>query len=61
MYRIGNKRGTSQCRASIVGEKLKETNEGMRQIIVVIVPHNLIVFVREYALKDGLVECNIGR
>lgn len=56
MYRIGNKERTAQCRSSIVGENLSETNKVTRQITAVIVPHHLLICVGDSTLTDGLVD-----
>lgn len=41
---------------SIVGENMKKNKQSMRQIIVVIVPQNLIVSVGQHPLTYGVVD-----
>lgn len=51
---IGDKRTIAQCRSSIGGEHRMETNKATIQIIVVILPHNDIVYVGNNRLKMEL-------
>lgn len=52
LHTIGNKRVNTQRRCSFIVEDLKETNEGTKQIIVVLFPHKRIAFVKKHTLMD---------